>query len=76
MYTVYILQSLSNGRFYAGSTQSLSIRIGQHNAGVNASTKSGGPWEVVHTEQFETRREAISKEKQIKARGAKRYLGG
>ena len=60
----------------SGSTQSLSVRIAQHNAGLSASTKGGVPWEAVHTEQFETRREAISKEKHIKARGAKRYLEG
>jgi hypothetical protein len=30
---------------------------------------------VIHIEQYTTRAEAVKKEKQIKARGAKRYLG-
>ena len=74
MYWVYILHSLPNGRYYTGSTEALSTRLTRHNAGLNISTRSRCPREVVHTEQFGTRKEAISREKQIKARGAKRYL--
>jgi putative endonuclease len=39
-----------------------------------SSTRSGIPWKVIHVEYFATRTEAVKKEKQIKSRGAKRYL--
>ncbi|MBT9483748.1 GIY-YIG nuclease family protein [Sediminibacterium sp.] len=55
-YTVYIIYSESLNKFYTGSCEDLSIRITQHNAGRNKSTKSGIPWTIKYIEIFQTRK--------------------
>jgi len=74
MFFVYVLRSEKTKRYYVGSTENLENRLEEHNSGETKSIRNGIPWQLIHTEQFETRGEAIKKEKQIKARGAGRYL--
>jgi putative endonuclease len=74
MFFAYILQSEKTKRYYVGSTDNLGNRLKEHNSEETVSIRRGIPWKIVHTEQFRTRSEAIRKEKQIKARGAQRYL--
>ena len=38
-YSVYILESEKNGRYYVGCTQDLASRVGDHNLGFSSSTK-------------------------------------
>jgi putative endonuclease len=77
-YFVYILQSQSTGRYYCGSTSDLDRRVRQHNDPAYRLSKTTkhfpGPWRVVEFEKFETRSEAVIKERQIKKRGIRRYL--
>jgi putative endonuclease len=77
-YFTYILQSESTGRYYCGSTDDVQRRVRQHNDPLyrlNKTTKNfPGPWKIVLSEQFETRSQAVVREKQIKKRGMKRYL--
>ena len=42
-------------------------RLGQHNAGISKSTKHWRPWELVHQEAFETRAEAMTRERFLKS---------
>ena len=74
MYTTYILFSQSTERFYSGHCEDFDIRFVQHNNGRNKSTKPGIPWEIVYSQTFETRKEAMLLEQRIKKRGAKRFL--
>jgi putative endonuclease len=74
MFSVYILQSEKTRRYYIGSTQDITNRLSEHNSGETKSIRSGIPWKLVYFEQYNTRTEAIKKEKKIKTRGAKRYL--
>ena len=74
MYYTYILQSETTGRYYTGSTSDVENRVSEHNTGETKSTRSGIPWKVVYVETYPTRSEAERKERQIKARGARRYL--
>ena len=67
MYHLYILQSLSNNKFYVGSTRNLSDRLIRHNTGRSKATKTGIPWKLVHSEEFETRSETMKREVDIKA---------
>jgi putative endonuclease len=46
----------------------------EHNRGKSVSTRAGIPWELIHTESFITRSEAVLQERKIKARGIGRYL--
>jgi putative endonuclease len=74
MFIVYILQSEKNHRYYSGSAKDLKNRIQEHYSGETKSIRNGIPWKIIHKEEFESRVEALKKEKQIKSRGAKRYL--
>ena len=71
---IYIIRSQHLQRFYVGSTEDIEKRLQQHNAGKSASTRAGRPWELIRTENFTTRSEAMFHERKIKARGIGRYL--
>ncbi len=66
MHFVYILYSVSRQKFYIGYTTNLVNRIIKHNSKHKAFTDGIKDWEIVFTDQFETKEEAISREKQIK----------
>jgi len=73
---VYILKSLSTGRFYTGQTNDLEDRIHRHNSGSEKHTSKEMPWELLWSSEVSSRSEAMKLEKQIKKRGAERFLGG
>lgn len=62
MGTVYVLQSLLDGKTYIGSTDNFERRLEQHNSGYVKSTKYRTPFKVLFTEQFLTLSEARKKE--------------
>ncbi len=66
IYYVYILESVTNGRYYVGQTEDLKQRLIRHNSGRNESTKSGVPWELKWWKEFGTRSESMEEEKKIK----------
>ena len=45
-YRVYILQSRKRHR-YIGFTESVPLRVRQHNSGMTPSTRGKGPWELI-----------------------------
>ncbi|HCM67788.1 MAG: hypothetical protein A2898_03945 [Candidatus Kerfeldbacteria bacterium RIFCSPLOWO2_01_FULL_48_11] len=71
MYTVYILQNQTTQRHYIGHTKDLKHRLNRHNTGRNVSTKSSGKWAVVYRETFSDKKNAWTRETQIK-----KYKGG
>ncbi|MFQ6606010.1 MAG: GIY-YIG nuclease family protein, partial [Fidelibacterota bacterium] len=75
-FVVYIMYSASRDRYYTGQTSDLSKRISQHNAGYDRYTRSGIPWELKYTEEYQTRREAMRREREIKAKKSRSYLEG
>jgi putative endonuclease len=66
MFSVYVLQSKTNRRFYTGSTANLAGRLEEHNSGLSSSTKNGVPWELIHHEEYPTRAEAMRRERELK----------
>jgi putative endonuclease len=71
MYFVYILKSQTYQRYYIGSTENKEKRLSNHNAGKVKSTKSYKPWEIIRIEKYDTKTEALKRERQIKS-----YKGG
>ena len=67
MFEVYVLRSQSTGRLYTGFSADLVQRVGQHNLGISKSTKNRGPWDIVYTEPYATRSEAMRREKYLKS---------
>jgi len=74
MYKVYIIYSKTKAKFYTGHTKNITRRMDEHNMGNTISTRTSVPWDLIYTETFETKGEAIKKENNIKSRGAERYL--
>ncbi len=68
---VYILKSKEFNRYYIGVTTNITERVSRHNQGRNRSTKPYKPWDLIHTEEFDSKTEALKRERQIKS-----YKGG
>ena len=64
---VYILRC-ADGSYYTGHTDNLDKRIAEHHAGAIAAcyTFKRRPLELVFSQEFPTREEALSSEQQIK----------
>ncbi len=73
VYVVYILQSEQDGSFYIGHTGDLGKRLADHNSGESRYTKRKVPWRLVYEEKFETRSEAMKREKFLKAQKNKEF---
>jgi putative endonuclease len=66
-FCAYVLYSPSEKVFYKGSTENILNRIVMHNSGMVKYTSKHMPWIIVYVEYFETRSEAIKKEKWLKS---------
>jgi putative endonuclease len=71
---VYILQSEATGRYYIGQTQDLQERIAHHRANYSKALKEPGTWALVYSEKFETRGEAVRRERYIKRQKDRRFI--
>ena len=74
MYYVYVLYSLNINRLYIGQTKDLDRRLIEHFEGESFYTKRSEDWKLLHTEKFETRSEAMKREKQLKSARGRNYL--
>jgi putative endonuclease len=68
---VYILKSLKDGGYYIGETKDVLKRLEFHNSSLQRSTRNRAPFVLVLIEEFNDRKSAIHREKQIKS-----YKGG
>ena len=77
-YHSYILKSQSTGKFYKGHTNDLSRRIAEHNSSdkdlKKYTHKDPGPWTLVYSEEFNTRSEAMDREKFYKSGKGREYI--
>jgi putative endonuclease len=74
VYYVYILYSYIKNRYYIGSTSDVEERLIRHNAGATPSTKSGKPWKVVFSKQFDSKTEALKYEIYIKRMKSRKFI--
>ncbi len=65
---VYVLGCRTKGRSitYVGWTTDVDRRLAMHNSGRGARFTRGRTWELLHTEKFRTRRQAMSREWHLK----------
>ncbi len=67
MYCVYILEN-QNESIYIGSTDNLEKRLENHNDPTRVGwTRKRGPWKLIYKEDYETRSEAMRREKFLKS---------
>lgn len=66
MHYVYVLEC-ADGSFYTGYTTDVERRVREHDAGKGAKyTRGRTPVELQHTEAYETKSDAMSREYEIK----------
>jgi putative endonuclease len=64
---VYILYSARIKRTYVGMTSNLEARIKSHNVSSKGWTVRGRPWVLVHSEHFNSKADAMVREKELKS---------
>ena len=74
MFYTYILKSLKQRKFYTGQTDNLEKRLLEHNSGKSLYSRRYMPWECVYFEQFESKEEAVKKERYFKSAAGRRWL--
>ncbi|MCZ2460143.1 MAG: GIY-YIG nuclease family protein [Chitinophagales bacterium] len=74
MFFAYVLKSIRHNYYYKGHCEDLEKWLAQHNSGVTWSTRPYIPFNLVYSEQFRTREEAIAKEKYFKSAAGRRFL--
>jgi len=75
MYIVYALHSPKYDKIYIGYTSNLEQRLLSHNKlGTKGWMIKYRPWEIVHTEEVDSKRKAMKREKQLKSGGGRRFI--
>ncbi len=74
MYYVYVLKSQKNGYRYIGHTNDLDRRLEEHNSGMTRSIRFQIPFILEYNESYETRLEAIRREKFLKSGKGREWL--
>ena len=74
MYYVYFLRSMRNNDLYVGSTEDIERRLALHNGGKVRSTQFYRPWELLACESYNTRSEAVQRERFLKTHQQKEML--
>jgi len=71
---LYVLKSESFQRTYVGISLDPKKRLIEHNAGKTKSTKRFTPWEIVHTEKFNSRSAARKREIFLKSGAGREWI--
>lgn len=75
MYTVYALYSPGYEKIYIGYSSDFENRMISHNEKATKGwTVKFRPWKVVFTEKYQTKREALAREKQLKTSRGRAYV--
>jgi putative endonuclease len=74
MYYTYILISIKDNKRYFGFTENIERRLIEHNSGLVKSTKNRRPLRIIHLEKFESKEEAMNREKELKKKKGKDYF--
>ncbi|MBU2525546.1 MAG: GIY-YIG nuclease family protein [Bacteroidetes bacterium] len=74
-FVVYILYSKTFDKTYVGFTQNLINRFQSHNKlGTKGYTLRYRPWEVLHLEFFDNKKDAMLKEKYFKSGAGRNHI--
>ena len=66
MYYVYVLRSRKDTKLYTGYTNDLRRRLAEHNKGVNTSTRSRLPLDLIYYEAYTSQADAKDREFRLK----------
>jgi putative endonuclease len=71
---VNILRNLERYNLYIGSTQNSDTRLNAHNTGKVRSTKSFRPWIRIWLEEFDSKTDALKREKYLKSGWGRQWI--
>lgn len=71
---VYVLRSITTGKFYTGCTNNLRKRFEEHQSSLVTSTEGRGPFELIYYEYSLNKGDGYAREKYLKTGMGKRYL--
>ncbi|MFZ6023012.1 MAG: GIY-YIG nuclease family protein [Bacteroidota bacterium] len=75
MHKVYILYSDEYDKTYVGYTSNIEERLRSHNElGKKGWTIKFRPWRLIYIESFNTKQEALYREKQLKAGKGRQWI--
>ena len=75
MYYTYVLYAENYHKIYIGQTANLKQRLKTHNSIENDGwTARYQPWVLIYSEQFETRAEAMRREKALKSAKGRAFI--
>jgi putative endonuclease len=75
MFTVYVLYSKHFDKIYIGFTSNLEQRLLSHNKlGKKGWTIRFRPWMLIHTEEFDDKKDAMQREKQLKSSRGRNWI--
>ena len=79
MFSVYAIENKEKGKIYIGQTSNLESRLKRHNGILKNKSKSftsknKGDWKLAYKEEFNTREEAIQREKQLKSYQGRKFI--
>jgi putative endonuclease len=74
MFYAYVVRSVNFPFLYKGHCENIEQRLRQHNSGMTESIRKYAPFEVVYFEEFQTREEALLREKYFKSAAGRRFL--
>ena len=74
MYEVYVLKSIKDGIRYTGSGNDAQEGLRRHNKGDYRFTKGHRPWQLIYKEEYQTRSEAVRRERFLKSGQGRKFL--
>ena len=77
MFTVYVLHSERFDKIYIGYISNLEERFRSHNElATKGWTIKFRPWKIVHKEFFESKQDAMRREKELKSAKGREWIWG
>lgn len=74
MYFTYILKSQLIPKTYVGYTTNIKKRLEEHNQGKSNFSQRYKPWRLIYLEEFNSKKEAIRRERYFKTAAGRRWL--
>ena len=73
-FDVYVLRSEKDSIRYVGSGADAAERLRRHNKGDYKFTKGHMPWKLIYKEEYNSRSEAVKRERFLKSGQGRKYL--
>ncbi|MCX6173358.1 MAG: GIY-YIG nuclease family protein [Ignavibacteriales bacterium] len=74
MFTIYVLRSKVDNHRYIGYTDNIERLLIEHNSGKVKSTKNRKPFELIYSEHFGNKSDAMMREKYFKTHPGRNFL--